>query len=263
MTPTLDHLPDPIITAGRRLESLNYRLEAITRTHTTTDGTGYDAYSVTSPTDDRLRDRLLARISPGDVVIDAGANVGHYTLPALRAGATVYALEPDPVAYRRLRKNVAANPTLPGTATTSQYGLGDTTGTQPFHHREQSTRSSYHEPDNHTTTVVSTVMVTLDTLVHDRDVEPPDHLKIDVEGIGRAVLEGARDVITTHTPTIYFEPHHLDDDEWTAAMRQWLRNYGYTITTTDARYQWVCVHESETEHETDTTTPHPDNGTDD
>ncbi|TMJ17129.1 MAG: FkbM family methyltransferase [Alphaproteobacteria bacterium] len=47
--------------------------------------------------------RYLRRIRPGDVVIDAGANVGVYTLEFARRGAEVYAFEPHPDAFAQLR----------------------------------------------------------------------------------------------------------------------------------------------------------------
>ena len=43
------------------------------------------------------------------VVVDIGANVGIYTLHALKAGAEVYAFEPTPETFNSLRHNVALN----------------------------------------------------------------------------------------------------------------------------------------------------------
>ena len=44
----------------------------------------------------------LRRIRPGDVVIDAGAHVGGYTLLFAARGARVYAFEPHPAAFAAL-----------------------------------------------------------------------------------------------------------------------------------------------------------------
>jgi FkbM family methyltransferase len=46
----------------------------------------------------------LRRIRPGDVVIDAGANVGLYTLEFARRGARVFAFEPHPEAFAELAR---------------------------------------------------------------------------------------------------------------------------------------------------------------
>src|SRR5215213_2826967 len=44
---------------------------------------------------------------PGDIVIDAGANVGDVTSLCARTGATIHAFEPNPVCYRILEKRFA------------------------------------------------------------------------------------------------------------------------------------------------------------
>lgn len=55
------------------------------------------------------RKTLRARLKPGSVFIDIGANAGIYTLTAAASGATVVAVEPNPKALERLRLNVALN----------------------------------------------------------------------------------------------------------------------------------------------------------
>jgi FkbM family methyltransferase len=47
---------------------------------------------------------IVAMVRPGDVVIDAGANVGVMTENFVQRGATVHAFEPDPVAHAELQK---------------------------------------------------------------------------------------------------------------------------------------------------------------
>lgn len=57
-------------------------------------------------------DECVARLGPGDVAIDCGANVGKFTVPMARTGATVYAFEPNPDAYRELVKATASFPNV-------------------------------------------------------------------------------------------------------------------------------------------------------
>jgi len=55
---------------------------------------------------------LLESISEGDVVIDAGANIGCFTLLAARkvgARGLVIAIEPGPNNYKRLKSNIEIN----------------------------------------------------------------------------------------------------------------------------------------------------------
>jgi ribosomal protein L11 methyltransferase len=54
-------------------------------------------------------DLLLARIAPGDVVIDAGCGSGILALAATQRGAHAYAFDEDPVAVRVANHNFAAN----------------------------------------------------------------------------------------------------------------------------------------------------------
>ena len=50
--------------------------------------------------------------NPGDVAIDCGANLGDVTVPLAEKGATVYAFEPNPHAYRVLLKRTARYPNV-------------------------------------------------------------------------------------------------------------------------------------------------------
>jgi len=52
-------------------------------------------------------DRLFNALSSNDIVIDCGANVGKVTKRMAKSGATVYAFEPDPNAFRELEKSFA------------------------------------------------------------------------------------------------------------------------------------------------------------
>ena len=53
---------------------------------------------------------LELEVEPGSVFIDCGANVGGITSMFARAGATVYAFEPNPMCYDILSKRFSAMP---------------------------------------------------------------------------------------------------------------------------------------------------------
>jgi tRNA/tmRNA/rRNA uracil-C5-methylase (TrmA/RlmC/RlmD family) len=59
--------------------------------------------------DDQLYLQAGLSISPGDVVLDIGANIGVFTLYAAKQGAQVYAYEPMPPTYGVLQQNVKAH----------------------------------------------------------------------------------------------------------------------------------------------------------
>jgi FkbM family methyltransferase len=51
-------------------------------------------------------------VSPGEVIVDCGANIGDVTSMFARSGATVYAFEPNPLCYGVLAKRFAAMPSV-------------------------------------------------------------------------------------------------------------------------------------------------------
>jgi hypothetical protein len=62
--------------------------------------------------EEELLEMFLDEINPGDTVFDIGANIGLYTLPAalkLRGTGSVYAFEPVPIWFQRLRENIKLN----------------------------------------------------------------------------------------------------------------------------------------------------------
>jgi hypothetical protein len=60
----------------------------------------------------------------------------------------------------------------------------------------------------------------------------PDFLKIDVEGLEMAVLEGMRQVAATHKPSIFLELHGWGAEDKLAngaRVLEWLREQGYEV----------------------------------
>lgn len=68
---------------------------------------------------------VLARLGPGDIAVDLGANAGEFTLPMADTGATVWAFEPDPHAFGLLTRAVGDRPNVH----LVQAAAGDRAGT--------------------------------------------------------------------------------------------------------------------------------------
>jgi FkbM family methyltransferase len=61
--------------------------------------------------DEKATSQLLAvKLKPSDIAIDCGANIGNITALLCRTGATVYAFEPNPFAFKELQKRFLDNP---------------------------------------------------------------------------------------------------------------------------------------------------------
>lgn len=229
--------------AGLRIEDLNYeRVRYPIRKRV--GGVSYVSFDLVAG-DELLRDRLLANATAGDVVYDVGAKTGDYTLPLAAAGCTVYAFEPNPRTFERLERHVELNDL--GDADLLNVGVSDEDDELTFYQSSRRGRSSFNrynaEYGDAEVIATSTVdVVRIDTLVDRGRIEPPDHLKVDVEGLGLEVLRGARATIERSEPTIYFEPHEVEDgnvreDELLA----FFDDVGYAVEQFD--YPWICTPE--------------------
>jgi FkbM family methyltransferase len=191
--------------------------------------------------DDVLLRRLLDACSAGDVVYDVGANTGTYSLSvaATHPDARVVAFEPDPTVCSQLEANVRVNGF--STVAVRCEGVADQTGTRTFYRSTYDELGSFRAAnaagwEARVRDAVDVPAVALDALVADGTVPPPDHLKVDVEGFGREVFAGGRDVLRRHRPYVYYEPHDGEDDD---AVAELLTDAGYEVRTRPEG--WVCT----------------------
>jgi FkbM family methyltransferase len=147
-------------------------------------------------------------VRPGWTVIDAGANVGAYSmLFALWAGrdGAVYAFEPDPAAYEGLCRHIALNG-LKDRVHAFPVALTDGADGRAALARHGFSGLSRLAPRSARTIDVDAV--SLDDFCRSRGISP-DLIKIDVEGAELAVLRGARKTIGALKPhaQVFVEPH--------------------------------------------------------
>jgi FkbM family methyltransferase len=145
-----------------------------------------------------------AAVSPGAIVIDAGANVGAYTvLFAQWTGGAghVYAFEPDPVAAAGLRAHVELND-VAHQVTIIPSAISDGHDTRlRFSVCASSGVSRLAPDDERSGTAVDVDAVSLDRFCADRGVVP-NVIKIDVEGAELNALRGARATIAAARPAL-------------------------------------------------------------
>ena len=162
------------------------------------------------------------RPSPGQTVMDLGANLGIF---ATRAAALVgpngkvIAVEPHPENFRRLEGNARRN-NLPQLECV-QAAAGDREGTvELFVHERGINHSLIHGSGRS----LSVPMKTVDAIARERGLSRLDLLKIDIEGVVPAALKGAAETIRRFHPRITIERDTVPDTEGVDAL---LAQFGY------------------------------------
>jgi FkbM family methyltransferase len=133
-------------------------------------------------------------VGPGAVFVDAGANIGAYTLPAARLvgpAGRVIAFEAHPLTFALLKRNVEDNGLRQ--AMTVNEALGETPGTLHIAFTSANPGETHiaaaHEAG------VAVPVTPLDAALARAGVGAVDYLKIDVEGFELAVLRGALETL--------------------------------------------------------------------
>lgn len=150
-------------------------------------------------------------LRPGDNVIDAGANIGVFSLfAAQKVGMSgrVIAFEPIKEACALLSKNVASNSL--SNITVAPLALGENAATVSFSKDEGLLGSSGLAEKGGEREDVD--QVTLDAYVTENDIKRVDFIKADIEGMERFFLKGAETTIRRDKPRVAICIYHLPDD---------------------------------------------------
>jgi FkbM family methyltransferase len=158
------------------------------------------------------------RVLKEDIVIDAGAHIGIFSLLALNQGAgKVYAFEPNQRIYehclkRSIELNHGEDIIIP-----IPYGVGAKKEQVSFaDHALYSVISHVTNTNNFTVSsddIITVNITTLDDFVRENNVPHVDFIKADIEGAERLMLEGARDTIKRFHPRLVICTYHLPDDK--------------------------------------------------
>lgn len=145
-------------------------------------------------------------VAAGEVLYDVGANVGAYSLIAAkhtRCQARVFAFEPGYANFNSLCENVYVNDC---TASVSPIpiALSAETGTTVFRYRDLRAGAAVHTLGHDRAAKGEEAMwdqpvltVRLDDMVRLFGLQPPTHLKLDVDGGELDVICGARESLTS------------------------------------------------------------------
>jgi FkbM family methyltransferase len=166
----------------------------------------------TSDPDVELTRRLL---SPGDIFVDGGANVGLFSIAAARrvgASGKVIAFEPGRAVRLRLMKNLALNDLAQ--IEVMPFALWSSAGEAPFRIFDESAAGLNHlGPSPEESGGVELVtLTTLDSVLSSSDKTRLTLIKLDLEGAEHAALQGSAGTLREAEPDLIVEvePTHLE-----------------------------------------------------
>jgi FkbM family methyltransferase len=175
---------------------------------------------------------LLHMVTPNDLFVDVGANVGSYTVLACAArGARGYCFEPVPATFARLMENLAIN-NLASRVTALNVGLAEIDGELRF--------TTGMGPSNHVVSdgdgQADALRVPVRRLEQALAGESPAFLKIDVEGFETPVLKGAEAILanpSVHSILIELNGSGLRYGFSEDAIVSMLNGFGFSACTYD------------------------------
>jgi FkbM family methyltransferase len=164
------------------------------------------------------KQQLISReVRPNSVFWDIGANVGFYSLLAskLVGSGKVFSFEPALRNLSYLRKHLALNRVT--NVEVLAMAISDRNGTSSFEIEE--TGFMGHLSGEGEITVPT---ATLDSLVEEGKVLPPDYVKIDIEGAELLALRGGSRTFQRSRPLIFLATHSRNlKDECCLLLESW------------------------------------------
>ena len=152
-------------------------------------------------------------VHPGDVVLDAGANVGVFTRKALWSGASkVIAIEPGPENLECLRRNFAAE-IADGRVVLYPKGIWDKDDVLKLRvDPTDSARDTFvRQIDD--AQFIEAPLTTVDKMVVELGLRQVDFIKMDIEGAEQKAIVGARNTIAKFRPRMALCIYHIKGDD--------------------------------------------------
>jgi len=166
-----------------------------------------------------LSNLLFSMLRQSKTFVDVGANVGLYTVAAVRItdGIRVISYEPNPVVFSKLSRNLTLNNGLDKASLRNLAVSNEVNGSVDFFVPKLTgsgggSMSNLHPEEG------SPVMQRISTTTLDRDLHDlteVDLMKVDVEGHEFKVMQGGLTIIKSFYPTIVIE-----------LLRKWMAPFG-------------------------------------
>lgn len=184
---------------------------------------------------------VFQMLQDGDFVIDAGANLGWYSIQLAKRfkNIVIHAFEPIPQTFSLLKKNIELNDLK--NVILHNFALGKTSGVEDFFYFKggSAIASRRNLLEHIKADKVSCKIITLDSMVNHLQLQRLDFFKCDVEGSELDVIKGGVQSLERFLPIIYIELFH-----------GWCEKFGYVpndvISILNAiGYDGFKIHEKE------------------
>lgn len=175
--------------------------------------------------------RVYGKMRPGDIVLDAGANIGDFTRAALEDGASlVVAIEIAPDTLKALRRNMEAE-IAAGRVIVYSKGVWDSDSEMTLlTSTEMASGVDTVVPDSRARREGARVrLTTIDKIVEELKLPRVDFIKLDVEGAEIPAVVGAKETIRRFRPRLAFDSEAFTDED-VAKLEKELRASGETYT---------------------------------
>lgn len=151
-------------------------------------------------------------VHKGDVVLDAGANLGTFTRFALNRGARrVIAFEPEPTNIACFKKTFKKE-LESGKIVLVEAALWDSSGTLQFSEPPEGNSGRGSVVETNGVVSVTVRATTIDESVAALNLDRVDFIKMDIEGAERHALLGGQDTLARFAPRMALSVEHLTDD---------------------------------------------------
>jgi FkbM family methyltransferase len=190
-----------------------------------------------------ITDQFLRYVKKNYIVYDLGANIGYYTLIASKSvgkNGKVYAFEPLPPNITYLRKHVELN----GLNNVHIYecAVSNETGKTLLTNCANNVANSIciNSPMFQFGKSIEVAVAKLDDLILNGEINPPQLIKMDVEGAEFNALRGSQKILKAYHPTIFLSTHNCHNKGGHKKCCDFLTAMGYSLN-------YLNYHERKTE----------------
>lgn len=158
-------------------------------------------------------------IDKNDVVLDLGAWHGVTSLYLAHLSKKTYAIDPDPICFEELSKNLYLNPILNSKIKPYQLAISNKADRLKLFAREQygASSSSILKRNRDEKKSIEVDCITLQDFIKREEISEVDFLKMDVEGAEFLILPTIKSFLEqTNYPTLYISFHYqfLNENEY-------------------------------------------------